>query len=217
MVIGVGTNARRYQVYSGTKLVYDYTEVGTVSMLGAGYRYWGCRTEIRTGSGGAVASPAIAGTSVSDNAPPDVVGSGAVISRRSSTAVAMAGGTHPFPNNFFGQIDAQSQDISINLTTGAFTVGYDGWYAICAGVLLNGALFEKSNMTVYRNGVFIRFGGAFDDGQISNQATWLLYLQAGDAVQAGYFRESGSNAVMVGDSTGTWTYHSIALLNRSYA
>lgn len=217
MVIGVGTNARRYQVFSGSTLVYDHTEVGTSSLLGAGYRYWGCRTEIKTGSNGANDSPGIASTSVTDNAPPDVVGSGAHITRRSTTAVGMANGINSLPANFFSNPDYQSSDIAVNLTNGTFTVTYAGWYMVDLCVYLSGAIFEDHHLVLYKNGVHFKDGAPVLNEQSGDHDAWIVYLAAGDTVNGGTSRDGGSNAVMRGDANGRSTYLTIALLNRSYA
>jgi hypothetical protein len=218
MAVGVGINARRYQVYSGSKLVYDYTEPGTGSSIGPGFRYYGLKAEIRTDSGGTPTVPgSLAGASISDNAPPTVVGSGGVMSRRSTSTVGMPTGSRVLPNNFFGIIDAKSDDITASLANGSFTVKYAGWYHIDAALQLNGSLYEDNMLMLFVNGNLSRAGGPKMNEQTHNKASWLMYLAEGDYVQLGTYRESGSNAIMQGEASGVWTYFQICLANRSYA
>jgi hypothetical protein len=66
VVAGFSGNPRRYQAYSGTKQILDHVEPGTSSLFGSGYRYWGCRTCMTTGSIGASDPGSIASTSASD-------------------------------------------------------------------------------------------------------------------------------------------------------
>ena len=81
-VFGVGTQARRYQFFSGSKMIYDQVEVGTASQLGAGFRHFGLTAEIRTVSSGTPKIPGtLAAASISDAAPPATVGSGAAMYR----------------------------------------------------------------------------------------------------------------------------------------
>jgi hypothetical protein len=217
MEVGVGINPRRYRVFSGTQLVYDYTEVGTVSQMGSAFRHVGLRAEIRTGSNGPTVPGTLAGATITDNAPPDVVGSGAHMYRTSTGGVGMPTGVNAVPNNFFQIVDYTSDDITCNLSNGSFTVTYDGWYHFDVGLGLTGAIFEDWCPYLFINGVGRKAGGPRLNEQVSSQSSFSIYLKAGDVCQAGTFRASGSNSVLTGEISGTWSYFSIALMNRSYA
>jgi hypothetical protein len=216
-VFGVGINPRRYQFYSGGELIYDYTEVGTVSQLGAGFRYFGLTGDICTASGGPKVPGTLANAAISDNAPPTLVGSGAHMSKRTTNTATLASGVNLFPNNFFTQIDSLSEDITASTVDGSFIVSKDGWYSITSGVMLSSGISQDWNVVVFVNGIGVKAGGAKVASQSAAGSSWSVYLAAGDKVQMGTFRASSSSSVLGGDSSGMWTYFSICLANRSYA
>jgi hypothetical protein len=222
MVFGVGGNPRRYQVYSGQTLVYDYTEVGTTSGLGAGFRYWGCRTEIKTGSNGANPPPAITSTSVSDNQAPTINGSSFRASRRNVAQVAASSGTNRVPVNFFDTQEWISSDMTwdgLNLT-----INTEGSYLVHIRYGINNIpTSRKADCAIYQNNaVDVLMGGAFADSYVGNSADGMeglaiVYINQGDTIQPGYYYSAAASNAFVGDSNGVSCYFEVALLNRSFA
>lgn len=222
VVVGANGNPRRYQAYSGTQLVLDYTEAGTTSQYGPGFRYWGCKTEMKTGSGGAGNPGTIASTSVSDNAPPVVLGSTFRISRHNTATVSYSnsGLTSPFklPANFFDTLDYASPDITwdgLNLT-----INTEGTYLInvrykASNIPSN----SKIDGAVWVNNVVARqLGSNFADSYLANSGDGVvgstaLYVHAGDYLNFGY--ASNGAGSLTGEGTGTTSYVEVALMNRS--
>ena len=215
-VFGVGTQPRRYQFYSGGSLIYDYTEVGTVSQLGAGFRYYGLTAEICTGSNGTPRVPGtLASAAISDNAPPTTVGSGAAMYRTNAALVNINPGVNTYPANFFGVMRYNSIDITGDLVNGTFTVSKAGFYLISWNVQGNGNASGSVSPCLFVNGTGVQFGMA-QGGASAYGGFYNFYLNAGDVVRPGYYW-SGSLATgyWKGESTGTWTHFEITLSNRS--
>jgi hypothetical protein len=220
--VGANGNPRRYQAYSGTQLVYDYTEAGTTSQIGPGFRYWGCKTEMKQGS--SVGNPGtIASTSVSDNAPPTVLGSTFRCSRHSTTAVnyANSGLTTPtkLPANFFDTQDYASPDMLWDGTN--LTVNTEGTFVVNIRYRASNIPGNtKVNGVLYINNVVARqLGANFADASLQANSgdaiigSALVYLHVGDVLAPGY-ASSGAGTV-TGEGTGTTSYFEIALANRS--
>jgi hypothetical protein len=218
VIIGAQGNPRRYQVFSGTTLVYDYTEVGTVSRLGDAYRYWGCRTEIRTGSNGAVASPAIAGTSVSDNQPPAVVGS-TFRARRASGSDVTFSGTNKVPNGYFDTLDYCSDDMTWDGNN--LKVSQEGTYVVNLRYLTpNIPGGAKADIGLYVNNAGVRrMGGGFADSSFGANSgsgidgTTLIYLRKNDLLTPGYIVDA--NVTSHGSPTDNATWFEVCLVNRT--
>jgi hypothetical protein len=221
VVFGANGNPRRYQVFSGTQLVYDYTEVGTTSQIGSGFRYWGAKTECtfdsngNTGSGGTVA-----GTSVSDNAPPVVLGSTFRCSRHSTGSVAIASGNHTLPGGTWDTTDYCSPDMTWDGTN--LVINTEGSYSVRANYQPTGlSANNKWGSVLYQNGNLVRqLGGMCTDSWYGNAPLCVegqaqVYCHAGDVLNPGTnFQASAS---ILGDATGTMTFFEVTLLNRSMA
>ena len=225
VVIGVNGNPRRYQAYSGNTLIFDQVEAGTNSKLGAGFRYWGCRTSMKTVSGSAVDPGSVASTSVSDNQQPAVLGSTFRASRRvTSTVTAVAGNATRLPANFYETTDWCSPDMSWDGTN--LTLNTEGTYIVvirCAvtagggGAGLNAALFQNPTVGGTNVAAIIGAGMSYPGGApngLGGVATF--YALAGDVLNPGY-QVSGSSCTIAGESAGIASYFEVALLNRSMA
>jgi hypothetical protein len=222
-IIGVGGNERRYQVFSGTQLVRDVTEPGTNSRYGPSYRYWGCKTELKTDSGKSIAPPAIVGTSVSDNKPPDVVGSSFRAYRANISEVNFSG-WNKTPNGFFDTPAYRSSDMLWDGTN--LTIGIEGTYLVnirYATTDIPGG--GRSDVSIFRanssgSGPIRKMGGQFGDGSLGAKfgnmfGLALLYLKVNDVITPGY---SVTNTTKVnGEPNGTDTYFEVSLVNRSTA
>ena len=60
------------------------------------------------------------------------------------------------------------------------------------------------------------FGGGFGNYARSAHSSFIIYLEANQYVEAGYYNYSASNASFFeGDTNGVSTFFSIAMLNRT--
>jgi hypothetical protein len=222
VVIGANATPRRYQAYSGTSLVFDYTEAGTTSQVGAGFRYWGCRTEMKQGSGGAGSPGTIAATSVSDNAPPNVLGSTFRICRKSTTTVAVAnsGAGNPVKvaANFFDTLEWMSPDMTWDGQN--LTVNTEGTYLavlryntgnIPTNTKFTPVIFQNNAAEAMVDGGFADSYGGQAMGGVGGGA--LVYCHVGDIFSAG--TASSGAGTITGDAGGYSCYFEMALVNRS--
>jgi hypothetical protein len=220
LIAGTAGGVRVFQLYKGGFLVLTWNDTGNLSAAVDGTNNgWGFGSKASTRNEPIQTKPSsLTGITIADNVPPTLVGSGAHITRTSTTAVGLPTGVNVLANNFFANTSLVTSDITVDLTTGRFTVSKAGWYQMELGLLISGsAIFEDWNPILFVNGTGVKSGGPRMNEQTYGQSSWSWYLAVGDYVQGGTYRVSGSNAVLTGESTGMWTYFSIALMNRSYA
>ena len=228
-VLGVGTNARQYQVYSGTTLVWTHTESGSASTnyttktstsavqstLGSNNRLWGALAQIRGGTGGPYNSGKVSGTSVSDNQSPTVNGSTARMWRNSSTNVNFNGSNAD--NNlttFWDSIEYESPDVDADTATGTFTVTESKPYVITARVRFTTGVSSNSRLVLQRS---TNGGTSYSAAQHglstansqSAHGSWIQYLNAGDKVRISA-RHDGINLTGVLTNGQAESYFSIA-------
>jgi hypothetical protein len=220
-VFGVGTQPRRYQFYSGGKLVYDYTEAGTVSQMGAGFRFFGLTADICTDSSGNPKGPgSLASAAISDNAPPNVLGSGCRLIRQNTATVTLAAATNQtdLPANYFDAIQACSADITPTLSSGRMQVTKDGWYMISIGVETTTSNSGRLGLGIKKNNAMWQWGPMLYQVNPSYSASFLGYLVAGDYISAVHANTDGFTGWGTkGQADAQKTWFSMALVNRSYA
>jgi hypothetical protein len=230
-VVGVGTDARQYQVYSGSTLVWTHTESGTSnvnystktstsavqSTMGASNRQWGCLAQIRGGTGGPYHSGKLSGASVSDNQTPQVNGSVARMDRTSTATVSYTGGgaLTAIPNSFFNVIDYESPDIDADATTSSFTVKESKAYMVTARIMTgNVAAWGTLILQMWNGSAWVnaQFGNPIytQDGVAAISGQWIQYLNAGEKVRLAYERAGITTTTLTGEATGTKTYFAIA-------
>ena len=218
-VLGVGSNPRQYQVWSGSTKVYDYTESGTTSQLGSGYRRWGAIAEIKSGTGNPRHSGKLSGASIADNAPPVVNGSTARITRTATGTLTFNGSSDVILNsNFWDDIPYESPDVDADASNGTFKVTEAKTYTVCARVKLGAGLSSKGYLVLQ---VSSNNGSSWSNAQcgpvsdVANNsalfAHWNQYLSAGDMVRV-FARHNGTNVLncLTGGSDGSESYFSIA-------
>ena len=213
-LVGTGGGLRVYQFFVGNTLVFNHTEVGTVSKADDTHRFWGIRGDC---NGTQALSQGVT-MDMADNAPPAVVGSGATMSRRSTGLVGPSGtGPVVFPNNFFDNIVNRSADITPNLTNGTFTVSMAGWYECHASAKTTSSTLDTTfAMALFKNGSLVKLTGTSYRPIFVIGGSFMVYLEAGDAVSCGYHCNTASFLNWQGESTDAYTHFSIALVNRSY-
>jgi hypothetical protein len=157
-------------------------------------------------------------------------GSGARVTRTSTANVNLSANATPavMPANYWGNTAKATPDITVNLTNGSFTVANAGWYSVKfatlvgwgsqSGTYMQPVLFHNGNpalrgtpaLTVSDYNGSLQYppamAGAFD-----------IDLAAGDTVQAGRVTNDTNPFNGTGEATGTCSYFSIALINRSLA
>ncbi|MEI6376513.1 MAG: hypothetical protein WCO97_04900, partial [bacterium] len=173
-------------------------------------------------------------------------GSGALLVRTSTGPVAVgANGFNAISTGFFTTLSTASTDIQCMTSagtvgtgarsdyTGTFRATIAGWYMVELAYKVNANLSGGWKMApvLYRNSSQYKVGTDVDFvGNVLAgppryvQASWIVYLDVGDYVQAGYtvFMQGVvvlDRNVLGSESgvTGVETYFSMSLLNRSYA
>lgn len=162
------------------------------------------------------------------------VGSGALLSRRNTTNVNVVLGRSKLPAGFFDTLDSSSNDILAMRTggtagtgtqsdyAGIFKVNYAGWYLVEISLRLNPSIsFGYQLAPLLYKGTNLTNPDAFKIGSDSNmrysQASFIVYLNANETVQAGYDANGAANELLDADASGIETYFSMSLLNRSFA
>ena len=213
--IGTGLSARQYQYWMAGKKIFDVTEPGTSSLLDANHRFWGIRGDVD----GSHANAAATFVGAADNKPPDVVGSGCRVTRTSATQVNFAAGatSTDFPASYFDTVREQSSDITPTLANGRLTVTREGWYMVSVSVEITGSNSARLGLGIKKNGVLYAMGSGTYSSALGVQATFIIYLNAGEYVNACYANTDISQWGTRGQADGSRTFLSMSLLNRSYA
>lgn len=229
-VVGVGVNARQYQVYSGSTLVWTHTESGSASTnygaktststvqstLGASNRQWGAIAQICGGTGGPYHSGKVGATSVSDNEAPQVFGSAARMDRTSVATVSYvgAGALTAIPNSFFNVVEYQSRDIVADSATSSFTVKESKPYIVTGRVMTgNIAAWGTLILQVWNGTQWVnsQYGDPIytQDGVAALYGQWIQYLTADQKVRLAYERAGTTLTTLTGEATGSKSYFSI--------
>jgi len=157
------------------------------------------------------------------------VGSGATLTRSGQTAYSSSSGRHEIGAGFYNGLSSSADIIALTSGgqyTGRFQVTMDGWYLCEISYLIDptSGFGWKVAPLLYKNGAAFKIGSDAMAVQavIANynryaQSSFIVYLQAGDNVGAGY-DASGNFSNLFGGSGGSVdTYFSVSLLNKSYA
>jgi hypothetical protein len=194
---GVDGDPYKFQVFSGTTLVVNYTDTAKQSRVGEAYRRFGAIAKC----GNNATSGTISTVTVSDNPPVVYAGSVARMSRLSTGEVGTLDTTErALPASFFDQADFESLDIDGNLTNGTFLVTRSKMYLVSARVKLrqafdaNGTLNLQLSSNAGINWDTVQKGptvwgadtGIGAVGPASGfvlAATWLQYLNEGDLIR----------------------------------
>ncbi|WP_313673282.1 hypothetical protein [Mycolicibacterium sp.] len=153
------------------------------------------------------------------------VGSGALMTRTTTTPVSASGGRNGFSvhSGFFNN-GSSTSDISANTTTATFTVVNAGWYLAEISFRLGTAGTAGFNAAplLYKNGSPHKIGS--DGIQTAtrtsrySQSSFIVYLTAGQTLSAGYDVDATTaTPQFIADASGVETYFSVSLLNKSFA
>ena len=226
-VLGVGTNARQYQIYSGSTLVWTHTESGTAnvnyttknstsavqSTLGASNRQWGALAQIRGGTNGPYHSGKLSGASVADNQSPAVKGSVARMYKNAGTQNYNGANADNVLTTFWDTVEYESPDIDADTATGTFRVTESKPYIISARVRLTSGVSSTCRLVLQRstdNGATypVAQHGIATSNCEGIGDSWVQYLNAGDRVRISA-RQSGINAGSILGSGQSETFFSI--------
>ncbi|AQT28431.1 minor tail protein [Mycobacterium phage BlueBird] len=222
IICGVGNDPRRHIVLSGNKIVIDIQEpADKQSVVDDDHCYWGAISE----TDGVRVPGNVAGASVADNAPPEVVGTTFRASKRSGADITIPSGSNKLPNNFFETVDYQSPDLiyepskNNRLTAtkqGTYIVqfrAYHGNYPTGNGghgeLYKNGTLYAKGQWG--SNPINVGFG-VMADSTDATAAHFIVPLNPGDYIEPGFYMtasmsNTGDASLMAG---GAQTWFSVA-------
>lgn len=174
------------------------------------------------------ADPKIRSSALPDGLAASTAGSGAMICRTADTSYPTPHGRQIVGPGFFDTITQTSADITISEGR-TFTASIKGWYMVelsyhTGGTMTTGWRFAPllyKNGWEHKIGTDVTYFWAVTTSFVLRytQASWIVYLNAGESVSAGYDFDQGfafNNDIIKADMTGVETYFSIALLNCSY-
>ncbi|AIK67748.1 minor tail protein [Mycobacterium phage Piro94] len=224
VICGVGNNPRRHQVLSGNSIVVDLIEpADKQSVIDDNHCYWGAISE----TDGQRVPGTVAGASVSDNAPPSVVGTTFRAYRATTTGVNKPDGAQVFGANTFDAVEYIGPGMVWSAATNTLTVPKAGTYMFSIRVLTGGVLGvvppESWELLLFKGGSIkmrgetftamtpnVSFTPAFENQKSIGGSPFLLYLNAGESVQFG-MASNGAESI-VGDVGGTQTWVSAVLV-----
>jgi hypothetical protein len=159
--------------------------------------------------------------SMADVINPVHLGSGAKMSRTSTSAVNIAstsGNPALFPTSYFDTVVSTTDDFTVDAANSSFTVDVAGWYRIVLRHPFGGGGTVAFGHVLYLNGAAHEYSG--DKIPATSQglsSTWTVYLEEGDQIQAGYTSLGAvTNGWGGGDTGSTKVYFTISLMNRSF-
>lgn len=206
-----GNSVNAYQLFCNGHLILSFIDSGQAAVgasnLSAGYQQ---------------ASGYPQSWSLTDNAPPAVIGSTFRANRTSTGTVSISSGTNILPANYFQSIARISPDLSFNLATNGLTVTTPGTYMVCINYMVsNISNSSHLNTVLFRNGAIDAMGGGGFSGSIyssSSNATingvFLVLCNAGDILQPGIYADTTGDSI-TGEASGGISYMTATLVNRS--
>lgn len=241
LVLGTVDSIYQFKVYVNNKSAFARTDStfygGVMSVENvATNNFGGLAWDSAPRAGGGQSTPgAVAIFSVADNYPAPVLGSGVRCYRSSTTTGALSTGNNIFPNGWFGETQNKTPDITYDSSTGKVTVSVEGWYhvvinqhgnsvpAVGAGGRVRSVLWKNrpAGSTTTQSAYIDQEGFAQTYNSTTGfngvTGTYIVYLRAGEWIEPGYNADSAIAGILTGDSDGTLTWFSVALINRSYA
>lgn len=226
LIAGFSGTTPIYEIYSGNNLLLNYTDSAGASHYGSGYRYCGFGMYYNDDHSLNLSPGALASFSFVDNGPVAVIGSNFRQYRASATTATLTdNAVSLFPASFFDTNSYQTADYTYAPSTNKLTVSTTGLYMVKLNVLISplstAAQWAGPTPVIYKNGAVNKYGRstyfyAASSGVTlpTTQPFWfgdtfLMYLNAGDYIQPGYFNGTSSTSVassIAGEGTGTQTY-----------
>jgi len=224
LISGVGTNPRQHQVKRNNTVIIDSTTTDTTSVVGSSNRFAGFGIGVSSFSGNIYQPGKVAAWSVSDNTPPNYVGSGFRAYKSSGTNSITANNFNLLPASFYSTEEYRTDDMTyVASANNKLTVSVEGWYhvSINIGLSINTMVVDMA-AALYKNGTVIKKGGSFwggagfvGRGPASVNGNFIVYLIAGDYIQPGYWQTTayGASGTMSADLYST--YFEVSLINKS--
>lgn len=220
---GVGTNPRQHQVRRNNAVVIDPLTADTTSIVGSSNRFAGLGMRV-TGTSGQIYQPGkVAAWSVSDNTPPEYVGSGFRAYKSSGTNAITANNFNLLPASFYISEEYRTSDFTyLASANNKLTVSIEGWYHVSVniGLSINTMVVDMA-AALYKNGTAIKKGGSFwgvstvGRGPAAVNGTFMVYLVAGDYIQPGYWQTTAYGASGTMSADIYTTYFEVSLINKS--
>ena len=225
---GIGTNPREYQLWSGNKVVFTFTEQGSKSRLCSAdhakdadhtdqcvrFLGWGAIAELRNER----EAGRVDAAGVVDNTPTAVVGSTARMSRLSDVKVDFVGGDAltALPPAFFDDVTYESRDIDAIPSTGVFAISKANTYVVTARVemavgvaapchLLLQACEDGATWTTVQYGASVS-----PSAGEALTGTWIQPMPAGSALRLAYKHGGLTVKALTGGSAGAKTFFAVA-------
>lgn len=220
---GSSANVRQFKVRRNGNIVIDATDsAATLSVVGSNNRFPGLRYYVYANNTYVYTEGNVAAWSVTDNAPPDYVGSG-FRAVKSSGSQSCSNNYNLLPNSFFTQEYKTADYTYAAATANKLTVSVSGWYHVelSLGLTINTMITDMA-VCIYKNGVVNKKAGSVwgvsnvvNRGPAGVAGSFIVYLSAGDYIQPGYWQTTtyGGSGTIVGDSNST--YFDVALINKS--
>jgi len=217
---GVGTTARSFRVRRNGSIVISGTD--TTSAYGVNNRFAGFIYQM-TYTSNYYTPGKIGAWSVTDNAPPDYVGSGFRATKTSGTQ-SCSNNYNLLPNSFFTQEYKTADFTYTPATANKLTASVAGWYhvEISLGLTINSMITDMA-VCLYKNGVVNKKAGSgwgvsylgLVRGPAGVAGSFIIYLSAGDYIQPGYWQTTAysGTGTIVGDANST--YFDVSLINKS--
>lgn len=225
LISGVGTNPRQHQVKRNNQVIIDSTTSDTTSVVGSSNRFAGFGMSVSALSGNIYQPGKVAAWSVSDNTPPNYVGSGFRAYKSTGTNSITANNFNLLPASFYSTEEYRTADMTyLASANNKLTVSVEGWYhvSINIGLSINTQVVDMA-AALYKNGSVIKKGGSFWGlsafgvvrGPASVNGNFIVYLIAGDYIQPGYWQTTayGASGTMSADLYST--YFEVSLINKS--
>lgn len=213
-----GAGEYTYQLIEGSYPILTVNDT-TYSVVDDQHRFGGMGARSNESGLGSNTPAQILAWGFGDNQPATTLGSGATMVRTSTTKSDVLLGHNVFPGTFFDVPEFNTADVFLNFTDGTMTVGMTGWYYVESHVLMDDTWVGRLQMWLYRNGLrwkpmgpHLAAGSPALDG-IGGSV--LVYLVSGDSIRLGYNASGFAADVFSGESTGSETFFTIALANRS--
>lgn len=154
--------------------------------------------------------------------PSTPIGSGFRQYRTGTGTVTPASGANALASaSFFDTNQYRTSDFTYTSSTNTLTVANAGWYMVTMNYLIS-SISGTANYQclIYKNGTLDQYGGGWwstGGNQPGNfGASFIIYCNAGDTLKPG-IQSQGGGVVITGEATGTKTYWSVSLMNRSLA
>lgn len=219
---GIEGSANTYNVLVNGSAVLSWVDTGSVTNIGASYRYCGFGLAQFAAKG----PSKVAAFGFVDDSPASIIGDAfkAYCATTSPIALSSVAVTQLFPSNFFGTVAEQTSNYTYDPSTNKITVAKSCIYVADIGAqwVNNGTpVYTYFGPALYKNGTLFQQRQTPSYGWTSTVPYYLVAsgsfkvpLNAGDYIQPAYWSycASGTNYI-IGDASGETVIFSCNILN----